>query len=101
MDNKFNHNCRNGRPVQDIELYIDKVSNLEDKFDLFIQIKSCKKALDVATKLKDPRRLEEVFNYYYLLVLSYLNILYCQYVLLFFSYFLFDCFNFLKCFNTK
>jgi hypothetical protein len=43
------------------ERYIEKISVLEDKYELYVEIRSYAKAVDVAIKLRDPYRLQEVF----------------------------------------
>lgn len=42
------------------EKYIEKVVALEDKYDLYVEIQQWRKACDVAIKLKDGARLQEV-----------------------------------------
>jgi len=42
------------------ERYIDKITIPEDKYELYMKIKSYQKACDVANKLRDPYRLQEV-----------------------------------------
>lgn len=44
----------------EIERYIDKITVLEDKYDLYLKIKVYPKACEVANKLRDPYRLQEV-----------------------------------------
>lgn len=48
------------RPLPEIEKHIDKITALEDRFDLYVQVELWRKAVDVATKLRDPNRLIEV-----------------------------------------
>lgn len=51
---------RGNRPESDTEKYIEKITVLEDKFDLYVELKSWRKAAEVAQKLRDPYRLQEV-----------------------------------------
>lgn len=44
----------------EIERYIEKISGYEDKYELYMEIKSYPKAVDAAAKLRDPYRLQEV-----------------------------------------
>eukprot|EP01034_Spumella_vulgaris_P022472 gene22472-28600_t len=48
------------RPEADTIAYIEKISATEDKFDLYMELRSWKKALECATRLKDPHKLNEV-----------------------------------------
>ena len=43
-----------------MERYIEKISGGEDRFEMFVELRSWYKAADVAAKLKDPQRLQEV-----------------------------------------
>ena len=52
--------CRHGRPQGEIVTYIEKITVLEDKFDMYTDIKAWGKAADVAFKLKDDNRLIQV-----------------------------------------
>jgi len=45
-----------------VEKYIDKMSTLEDKFDLFMEIESWRKAADAARVLRDVDRLKAVLG---------------------------------------
>ncbi len=45
---------------QEVEKYIEKISVQEDKYELYVEIKAFAKAVDVAVKLRDPYRLQEV-----------------------------------------
>lgn len=51
---------RYGAPDGDIERYVEKVTVPEDKFDLFMEMRAYGKAADVAAKMKDKDRLQEV-----------------------------------------
>eukprot|EP01038_Epipyxis_sp_PR26KG_P015328 gene15328-20658_t len=51
------------RPESETERFIEKITILEDKFDLYMQIKMYKKAVEVASKLRDPNRLQEVARF--------------------------------------
>ena len=44
-----------------MSVFIEKLSNNEDKFELYMDLKSYAKAAEVATKMKDPERLSEVW----------------------------------------
>lgn len=48
------------QPVGETERYIDKIVTPEDRFELFVEVQLWKKAIEVAVKMKDPARLEEV-----------------------------------------
>ena len=48
------------RPVPEIERYIERIPDLEDRFSLYMQVEHWRKAIEVAAKLKDPQRLMEV-----------------------------------------
>ncbi len=46
----------------DIERYIDKIGSLEEKFDLFVDMKDWRKAADSARTLRDGERLTAIYN---------------------------------------
>lgn len=48
------------RSQNETEKYVEKVSDPEEKFDLYIELKLWRKAMEVATKLRDPYRLQNV-----------------------------------------
>lgn len=52
--------CLKHKQTNEAIVYIDKISSLEDKFDVLLEAASYKKAADVAYKLKDEQRLEAV-----------------------------------------
>lgn len=52
--------CRYSAPDADIEKYVEKVTVLEDKYELYLEMRSFQKAMEVAYKLKDTDRLREV-----------------------------------------
>lgn len=52
--------CRNGAPSQETEKYIEKITVLEDKYELFMELKNYPRSMEMAAKLKDPYRLQEV-----------------------------------------
>ena len=51
---------RHKLPALETEKYIDKVTEPEDRFELYCEVSMWKKAADTAVKLKDPARLQEV-----------------------------------------
>jgi hypothetical protein len=63
---------RNGR-LDEAEKYVDKISIPEEKYEMFVELKLWRKALDVAAKLRDPYKLQEVNVYYFV----FLFILFC------------------------
>ena len=50
------------QPGSDIERYIDKIGSLEEKFDLFVDMKDWRKAADCARTLRDGERLAAIYN---------------------------------------
>jgi predicted secreted protein len=52
--------CRNGAPNQEIEKYIEKINVFEDKYELYMELKNYPRSMEMAAKLKDPYRLQEV-----------------------------------------
>jgi hypothetical protein len=64
--------CRYRAADQEIERYIEKITVPEDKYELYLEIKAYSKAVDIAVKLRDPYRLQEVkllvkhFSFFYL-----------------------------------
>lgn len=52
--------CRHNRPVEETEKLVEKISDLEEKYEFYVELKMWKKAVDVATKLRDPYKLQEV-----------------------------------------
>lgn len=48
--------------MTETERYVDKVSEPEERCDLYIELKLWRKAFDTAAKLKDTNRLLEVNN---------------------------------------
>ncbi len=71
---------RHGRSEAETNSYIDKISAAEDRFDLFVELKAWRKAVEVAAKLRDTYKLNEVRAGRYMLFL----------LLLFTTYFLSD-----------
>lgn len=53
---------KHGQPQQEIERYIERIADLEEKFDLFVDTKDWRKAADCARNLKDGERLTAVYN---------------------------------------
>lgn len=51
-----------GRPDQEIAEYADKISDLEERLDLLMSLALWSRAVDVATKLRDPYKLQEIGN---------------------------------------
>lgn len=51
---------KHGQPKAETERYVDKIDSKEERFDLYIDLELWGKAADVAFKLKDPLRLQEV-----------------------------------------
>ena len=56
---------RFSRPESETEKYIEKITDNEERYDLFRTVKQWKRATEVATKLKDPYKLQDVNHYYY------------------------------------
>ena len=50
------------QPASEIERYIDKIGSLEEKFDLFVDMKDWRKAADCARTLRDGERLTAIYN---------------------------------------
>ena len=50
------------------EKYVDKVVELEDRCDLYLELQLWKKALEIAAKLKDANRLVEVSLFVFVIV---------------------------------
>ncbi|CAM9293597.1 unnamed protein product [Phaeothamnion confervicola] len=48
------------QPAEDTEQYIDKIPAAEERYELYLEIRSWEKAAEAALKLKDPRRMAEV-----------------------------------------
>jgi restriction endonuclease S subunit len=46
--------------LSEIERYVDKVSEIDEKCNLYIELKLWRKAFDVAAKMKDSNKLVEV-----------------------------------------
>ena len=53
-------NVRHKQPVSETEKYIDKLPSLEDKFEMYMEVQLFVKACDIAIKLKDGSKLQEV-----------------------------------------
>ena len=53
---------RHKLPALETEKYIDKVSEAEDRYELYLEVALWKKAADTASKLKDGSRLQEVLR---------------------------------------
>jgi hypothetical protein len=52
--------CRHQRPFGDIEQYVERISVLDDKYSLFMELKAYRKAAEVASKMRDAYKLQEV-----------------------------------------
>ena len=52
--------CRHHQPLSDTEQYIEKISSLDERFELFMELKLFRKAADTANRLKDAAKLQEV-----------------------------------------
>lgn len=52
--------CRHKQPLGDIEQYVERISVPEDKYILYMELRSYWKAMEVAAKLKDPYKLQDV-----------------------------------------
>ncbi|KAJ1439405.1 Vps16, N-terminal region-domain-containing protein [Ochromonadaceae sp. CCMP2298] len=48
------------QPLSEIEAYVDRITALEDRYALLMELRSFRKAADVASKLRDPQKLNEV-----------------------------------------
>lgn len=51
---------RYNRPEAETQSYIERIPAAEDRFDLYVELRAWKSAMDIAAKLKDPHRLNEV-----------------------------------------
>lgn len=51
------------RSEAETERYIEKISSADDKFDLYVELRAWKRAIEIAVKLRDPYKLNEVGNY--------------------------------------
>jgi hypothetical protein len=71
--NVCSSHSRNGAPNGEVEKYIDKISVLEDKYELLMELKNYTKAMEVASKLKDPYRLQDVSRCSILTVLVHID----------------------------
>ena len=47
-------------PLSEAEKYIDRITEAEDRFELYMELSLYRKAADTATRMKDPARLQEV-----------------------------------------
>ena len=50
------------QPASEVEKYIDKMALAEERFDMYVDIGSWRKAFEAAKALKDPARLTEVLG---------------------------------------
>eukprot|EP00981_Chlorochromonas_danica_P005324 scaffold1069_cov186-Ochromonas_danica.AAC.9 len=48
------------RPEAEVERFIEKIPDLEDRYDLYMDLKAYQRAAEMAARLKDPDRLTEV-----------------------------------------
>lgn len=48
--------CRHHQPLSDTEQYIEKISSLDERFELFMELKLFRKAADTANRLKDAAK---------------------------------------------
>lgn len=53
----------NNGPISETEKYIEKITQLEDKYELYLDIKNYSRAFDLAVKLKDHYRIEEAARF--------------------------------------
>ena len=86
--------CRYKLPLSEAEKYVDRITEADDRFELYMELSLYRKAADTATRMKDPIRLQEVL---------YRTALYYKYSLktnLFIFNFLFlwlQCFKYVVC----
>ena len=50
------------QPIQEVDKYIEKISDQEDKYEMYVEIASWRKAADAGRQLQDVERLQAVFN---------------------------------------
>ena len=49
-------------PLSEAEKYIDRITEADDRFELYMELSLYRKAADTATRMKDPARLQEVLD---------------------------------------
>ena len=49
-------------PLSEAEKYIDRITEADDRFELYMELSLYRKAADTATRMKDPARLQEVLK---------------------------------------
>lgn len=52
--------CRHGQGRQEIERYVEKMSALEEKCDMYMELEWWSRALELASRLKDISRIQQV-----------------------------------------
>ena len=67
---------RFSRPDNETERYIEKITDNEERYELFRSVKQWKRATEVATKLKDPYKLQEVIMILIYILVTEFRILY-------------------------
>ena len=53
---------RYNRPLEEIEYYIEKVNNLNEKYSLYVDLKRWSKAAEVAAIARDGDKLKEILQ---------------------------------------
>ena len=48
------------QPNSETNKYVEKISSAEDKFDLYLELQSWRKAAEIGYKMRDSQRLEAV-----------------------------------------
>jgi hypothetical protein len=51
---------RHKQPFSEVEQYVERMSQPEDKYAVYLELRQYWKAFEVATKMRDPHKLQEV-----------------------------------------
>lgn len=61
---------KHGQPPTETEKYVEKISDAEEKYALFVELKLWRRAAEVANKLRDPYKLQDVSKLGYSLFIN-------------------------------
>jgi hypothetical protein len=56
--------CRYGQSDEEIEKYMDRISSSDEKYEVYVQLAMWRRAAEVANKMKDLHKLQQVRRRY-------------------------------------
>mmetsp|Transcript_15400 Transcript_15400/g.23213 ORF Transcript_15400/g.23213 Transcript_15400/m.23213 type:complete len:848 (-) Transcript_15400:170-2713(-) len=53
---------KNNQPESEIDKYVERISSMEERFDVYVELSMWKRAVDVAYRMKDLPRMQEIMR---------------------------------------